>query len=295
MGPEHATGRYRLQNRLTPEGSTWVGEDLEDPTQQVVIKFLPEGADAIAARHLVENLADLGSKGLAVPVDEGETAEGRPFLVYRWVEGLTLRELMAESGTPGFARSGRILYQLGIALEALHTRGIIHGAVAPEHIVITHAHGKDTVTLLHAGAFRVARETSASPAYLAPEQLRGEAIGASDVFSVAAVGAEMLTGRRAFRYGSLEDLEHLHKRGIARGAFRKLKPKLPLRVEEELRRALSSDPGHRPADVQVFTTRLAEYLGGGTRAAISKRRLFLLVLLAAALFVMVVRRFRVGR
>ena len=291
MGPENTTGRYRLQERLTPEGSTFVAEDLEDPTQRVVLKFLPEGADVITARHLVENLADLAQGGLSVPVDEGETADGRPFLVFRWAEGTTLRDLMMESGTPGFARSGRILRQLGSALAALHTRGVVHGAVAPEHIVIHHAHGKDTVTLLHAGAYRVARETSTSPAYLAPEQLRGEAIGASDIFSLAAVAAEMLTGRRVFRYGSLSELDHLHKRGVQRGALRKLKAKLPLRVEEELRRALSWDPGQRPADVQVLTNRLAESLGGGARS-LSKRRLFLLLVLAVAALVMIGRRLR---
>ena len=290
MGPDNTTGRYRLQERLAPEGSTWVAEDLEDPSQRVVLKFLPESADAIAARHVVDNLAKLASSGLAVPIDEGETPEGRPYLVYRWAEGITLRELMNESGTPGFARSGRILRQIGSALAALHARGIVHGAVTPEHIVIRHSHGKDFVTVLHAGAFRVARETSASPAYLAPEQLRGEAIGASDVFSVAAVAAEMLTGRRVFRYGSLDELDHLHKRGIQRGAFRKLKPKLPLRVEDELRRSLSWDPGQRPADVQILTSRLAESLGG--TGTLSKRHLFLLMLLAVAATVLFWRRFR---
>ena len=271
------------------EGDTWIAEDLEEPSRRVVLKFLPESADAIAARHVVDHLAELASSGLAVPVDNGETADGRPYLIYPWVEGVTLREFMNETGTPGFGRSGRILRQLGAAVAALHARGIIHGAIAPEHIVIHHAHGKDAVTILHAGAFRVARDTSASPAYLAPEQLRGEPVVASDIFSVAAVAAEMLTGRRVFRYGSLNELDRLHKRGIQRGTFRKLKPKLPPRVEDDLRRALSWDPGQRPADVQTFTSRTADSLGGGSRA-LSKRRLFLLLLLALAAIVMLLRR-----
>lgn len=290
LSPEHDTGRYRLQDRLTPDGNAWRAEDLEDPTRPVVLKFLPEGADAIAARHVVENLAALEGRGLGVPTDEGETPDGRPYLVYPWVEGQTLREMMNETGTPGFARTARLLRQMGDALSALHARGIVHGSVTPEHIVIRQAHGHEVATILHAGVYRVARESSASPAYLAPEQLSGDATPASDLFSVAAVAAEMLTGRRVFRYASLAELEHLHRRGVQRGAFRKLRPRLPLRVEDELRRALSWDPSHRPSDVQILTTRLAESLGGNR--ALPKRRLFLLALLALAMITVGIRNCR---
>jgi serine/threonine protein kinase len=291
LQPENTAGRYRLQSRLTPDGDAWLAEDLEDPTRPVVLKFLPDGADAIAARHVVENLASLAGHGLSVPMDEGETADGRPYLVYPWVEGRTLRELMNETGTPGFSRSAHILNQLGAAVSALHEHGIVYGAISPEHIVIHHAHGRDVVTLLHAGSYRVAHETSASPAYLAPEQLAGgEALPASDVFSVAAVAAEMLTGRRVFRYGSLAELQHLHKKGVQRGAIRKLKPKLPQRVEDELRRALSTDPMQRPGEVRVFTGRLAESLGA--TGGLSKRRLFILLLLIVASIYLLIRRYR---
>ncbi|WP_410971901.1 hypothetical protein, partial [Salmonella sp. SAL4445] len=81
MEPEFDGGRYRLQDRLSPDGNSWLAEDLEDPGRKMVVKFLPEGADAIAARHLVESMAGLEQSGLSVPVDEGELADGRPFLV----------------------------------------------------------------------------------------------------------------------------------------------------------------------------------------------------------------------
>ena len=173
--------------------------------------------------------------------------------------GQSLRELLNQTGPLPFARAGRLIAQIGEAVAALHERGTVHGAIAPEHIIVHHAHGQDTATLLQAGMFRVTRETSASPAYLAPEQLEGNASPATDIWSVAAVAAEMLTGRRAFRYGSLAELNHLQRRGIMRGAFRKLRPKLPpLRVEDELRRAISWDSAKRPADVSMLTNRLAE-------------------------------------
>jgi hypothetical protein len=119
MVPESETDRYRRQEQLSPDGNTWLAQDLQDPARRVVLKFLPDGADIIAARHIVDHLAELASGGVAVPVDEGETAEGRPYLVYRWVEGVTLRDLMNETGTPGFGPSARILRQIGASVAAL--------------------------------------------------------------------------------------------------------------------------------------------------------------------------------
>jgi eukaryotic-like serine/threonine-protein kinase len=290
MPMENEPGRYRLQEKLSPEGNSWVAEDLEEPGTQVVIKFLPEAGDTIAARHAVESLADLKRPSLALPIDEGEMPDGRAYLVYPWVSGQSLRELLNATGPLPFARAGTLIAQIGEAVAALHERGIVHGAISPEHIVVQHAHGHDTATVLHAGLFRVTGETSASPAYLAPEQLAGDASPATDTWSVAAVAAEMLTGRRAFRYGSLTELNHLQRRGIMRGVFRKLRPKLPLRVEDELRRALSWDAAQRPSDVRILTARLAELLG--SRSGLPKRRLFLLGGLGLAAIAVGVRNCR---
>lgn len=283
-------GRYRLQQRLSPDGESWLAEDLEDPGRQVVVKLLPAEADAIAARHLVDSLVELRGSGLSVPVDEGELPDGRPFLVFQYVEGQTLRELLNNTGPLPFVRAAAILSQVGQAVADLHSRGIVHGNLSPEKIVIQHTRSRDAVTILAAGVFRVTRETTVSPAYIAPEQLDGKATPLSDVFSVAAIAAEMLTGRRAFRYGSLEELRRLHRRGIQRGGFRKLRAKLPLRVEDELRRGLSWDAAQRPPDVRVFTSRLAEFLGASR--VLPRRSLTLLGILGLAVIAVGVRNCR---
>ena len=290
MEPDFEGRRYRLQDRLSPEGNSWLAEDLEDPGRKVVVRILPESADAIAARHLVQTLADLEQPSLSVPVDEGELPDGRPFFVFRYVEGQSLRELLNSTGPMPFRRAAHILVQLGEAVASMHSRSLVHGAICPEHVIIHHALGHDRATVLGAGVFRAAGQTSASPAYLAPEQLEGEPGTLSDVFSVGALGAEMLTGRRAFRYGSIAELRHLQRRGIQRGAFRKFRAKLPLRVEDELRRAVSWDPAKRPPDVKVFTARLAEYLGGDS--GLPRRRLALLGILGLAVIAAGVRNCR---
>ncbi len=290
MTPEHEAGRYRLKERLNPDGNAWLAEDLEEPTRPVVVKLLPDGSDVIAARHLARTMKEAGHAGLSVPVDAGETRDGRPYLVYLWTDGHTVREVLNASGPLSFGRAAAIVQAVGEALGFLHERGIVHGAISPEHIVIGHAHGRDTVTILNVGWYRVTGQTSESPAYLAPEQLAGAATAKSDIFSLAAVVAEMLTGRRAFRYGSLNELERMHRIGIPRGQLRKLRPKLPLRVEEELRHAMSWDPARRPVDAQIFTTRLAEFLGG--ERTVTRRRLYLLAAAAVAVIAIGIRNCR---
>ncbi|MBC8165967.1 MAG: protein kinase [Bryobacteraceae bacterium] len=286
--PESQTGRYRLLERLQPDSDTWLGEDLEDPVLQVVIKILPETADVIAARHLVESLADIAATGLNVPVDEGELPDGRPFLVFRLAPGDSLRELLNAGGPIPLAVAGSVIRQISASLAALHSRNIVYGILSPEHVIVQHFRGRHLAVLLNVGIYRSVARSSASPGYLAPEQLAGAAATGSDIFSLGVLAAEMLTGRRPFRYGSLEELSRQQRIGIPRGSLRKLRPKIPMRVEEEIRKATSWDTAHRSSDIEVFGSRIAEALGDN--GGFPKRRLFLAALIGAALAAVGLRR-----
>lgn len=290
LAPEYETGRYRLVGRLLPESETWLAEDLEDPTARVVVKILPHNSDAIAARHLTETLGRIEAAGLNLPGDEGELPDGRPFLVYPYLEGSTLREFLNASGPLSLPLAGTLMQQLGRALGSLHAAHFAYGTLAPEHVIVQQAHGRHKAILLNAGIYRVTEETSASPGYLAPEQLAGHATLSSDVFSLGTIAAEILTGRRAFRYGSLEDLTRQQRIGIPRGSLRKLRSKIPVRVEEEIRRATSWDSAHRPSDIEVFASKLGEFLNASE--GFPKRRLFLGGILGVALLAAGMRRCR---
>lgn len=290
MSPEFESGRYRLQERLTPESNSWLAEDLEDPVAAVVVKVLPQGADILAARHLVDKLSSVETSALNKPIDHGELPDGRPFLVYRFAEGSTLREFLNASGPLPLSLAGNLVWQLGQALAVLHRERIVYGILAPEHILIQNNRGKHTAVLLNVGSFQTTSETSASPAYLAPEQLAGSPVLRSDVFSLGALAAEMLTGRRAFRYGSLAELGKLQRIGLARGSLRKLRGKIPLRAEEEIRRATSWEAAQRPTDIEVFGSRVAEYLGPA--GVFQKRRMLLAALVIALMAAFGIRNCR---
>jgi hypothetical protein len=92
----------------------------------------------------------------------------------------------------------------------------------------------------------------------------------------------MLTGRRAFRYGSEADLARQQRIGLPRGSLRKLRGSIPPRVEDEIRRALAYDPVHRPADAQVFADRLADIMAEGARMPLRRVLVFGALLAAVA-------------
>ena len=281
-GPQ--AGRYRLLELQDEEFESWFAEDLEDPGTRVLVRFLTPGSDILAARHTVETLAGLETDGIVPPIDEGETQGGNAYLVYPYVDAITLRELLKQTGPLSLARAGGLLRHIGHALSTLHERGMVHGYVAPDRILIRSERNGESALLLDAGVFRASSDSRISPAYQAPEQLNGEAKPASDLWSLAAVATEMITGRRAFRYSSLKELERMHRIGIARGAVRKRRPKLPYRAEEELRRGLTYDLLARPSDIATYADRLAESLG---RSGVwTRRRLatgFLLLLTGAVM------------
>ncbi len=288
MAPDTPFGRYRLQERLNPDGDTWLAEDLDSPATPVAVKILPEGTDVLAARHLGDIIGSVTAREINPLTDNGELPDGRPYLVYPVVEGTTLREFMNTHGPLPLSLAGSLIAQLGAAIEALHAQKIVYGSLAPEHIIVQQAHGGGVrAILLNAGAFRISGQTSASPGYLSPEQAAGKPTIASDIFSLGVVAAEMVTGKRPFRYGSLADLQRLQRIGIPRGALRKLRSRIPLRAEEEIRKATSWDPAHRPPDAAILGQRLAESLGTGR---FQKRRVVLLALLGTVFAAVSARR-----
>lgn len=158
-------------------------------------RFLQEIAalEAIEHRHIVRILAH-GSA-------DGKT----PYLVMEFVEGVTLRDLI-NRGPLQPKQTAHYLRQAGSALRALHSRGIYHRDVTPENMMIresTAAYGdmvlidfsiaivQDPNQTMH-GLSRAAGTLD----YMAPEQTVGHAEPASDIYSLAKVLIEMLTGKR---------------------------------------------------------------------------------------------------
>ena len=179
----------------------------------VAIKVLPEGfaADANRLRRFEQesrSVAALNHPNILAVYDVGMN-DGSPYLVLEFLEGKTLRERLNEGPLP-VSKAVDSAQQIARGLAAAHERGIVHRDLKPENIFLTrdgHAKILDfglAKPLVNAADATLGSGTSpgvvlGTAGYMAPEQVRGEAVDQrADIFSFGAVLYEMLGGKRAF-------------------------------------------------------------------------------------------------
>src|SRR2546430_1010188 len=142
--------------------------------------------------------------GCAAPVPEGsrfyDIAErgGQPFLSMEFVDGEALASVLRRFGRLPEERAVEAARQLCAALAAVHEQGLLHRDLKPQNVMLD---GRGRVRLTDFGLTAAAEDLSATdaragtPAYMAPEQLRGESAGVpSDLFALGLVPYELFTG-----------------------------------------------------------------------------------------------------
>jgi serine/threonine protein kinase len=223
-------GRYLIQQLLGEGGmgSVYLAEHTH-MKKRVAIKLLhPEMSDnaEVSARFEREAMAaaHIEHPNVAGATDFGKTEDGAFFLVLEYVEGINLRDTLAE-GPLTAQRALRITRQIGLALERAHEAGIVHRDLKPENVMLVKKGDEpDFVKVLDFGIAKVlegAASASAeiakrnggaagapltrmgtilgTPEYMAPEQALGEAVTpAADLYGVGVMLYEMLTGKHPF-------------------------------------------------------------------------------------------------
>lgn len=264
-----------------------------DPTfgRDVAVKVMHDGQNA--ERFVVEArvTAVLVHPGVPPVHALGTVADGRPFLAMKFVTGRTLAdELRGPRGadlTWALGAFERVCQTVGFA----HARGIVHRDLKPANVMVGEfgevqvmdwglarafggsprvageADGTEPAPPAVAGA--PSAETSAgavvgTPAYMAPEQARGEPVGArADVFALGGILAVALTGRPPFVGRGVSDTVARAARGELAECFAALDA---CAAEPELcalaRRCLSADPAERYADGAAVAGAVAEYRAG---------------------------------
>lgn len=219
-----AIGRFVLEERLGAGGMGVVYRARDTRLMRdVALKLLPPRSaqgERERARLVREAraAARVSSPHVAAIYDvEGDAPEA--YLAMELVTGPSLRDVLA-AGPLAEARALTIARQIALGLAAAHAKGVAHRDLKPENVVLTAA---GQVKILDFGLARLteigdapapsSRDGSAlatragtvlgTPAYMAPEQARGEPADArSDVFSFGVVLVEMLTGQRLFTGGA---------------------------------------------------------------------------------------------
>ncbi len=146
---------------------------------------------------------------------------GQPFLVMDFLDGHTLEELLTERGAipPKLMRA--IVFQASAGLAHAHGSGVLHRDIKPDNIILLPREKTDErVRLLDFGfallqgdleRLTLSGTLCGSPAYISPERWKGKELDArSDIYSLAVVMFQGLTGQLPFKASSLEDLRNMH-------------------------------------------------------------------------------------
>ena len=255
LGRGTSVGRYILVDVLGA-GAMGVVYAAFDPAldRKVALKVLQSTSAQSASLELeARAMARLNHPHVVQVYDAGSWGD-RFFLVMEFVAGRSLTVYLREHPTSGRAIVA-LFVQAGRGLWAAHQEGVIHRDLKPDNILIDAAgqarvgdFGLARVGSVHAAdggaaeATGVATSLAGTPAYMAPEQLRGEvATSRSDQFSFCVALHEALLGTRPFGGDGPEPL----LAAIGRGWHEPARTALPGHVRRVLRRGLQLDPAAR--------------------------------------------------
>ena len=212
-----------------------------------------------------------------LPVQVGGERIHLPFTVLEYVHGPTLEQVLAQTPGRGLAveRVRRLTRQVSLALDAVHQQKIVHRDLKPSNILLANDAGTEVakvtdfglVKLADINLHRTAALAGASLGYAPPEQYEQgnkRVSPRTDVFSLAAIVFEMLTGVAAFPYKDGENPLRIVKRILTdpRPATARMRSSLPaelatqpdliIDLDQRLARATAPDPDARFENVKEF-------------------------------------------
>ena len=262
--------RYRLTGLIGRGGMGEVWSAVHLVTERgVAMKFVETSlrlTDRLRERLFREARAAGRVKhpGVIEVVDAFTTEDDIPVLVMELLEGEPLSRRLRREGALGAAEATDILLQVVSAVGATHERGIVHRDLKPDNVFLCRGEDGLRVKVLDFGVAKLAApgehssdgltsvgQVLGTPAYMAPEQCRGERgiDHRADMWAIGVMIYELMSGERPIEGESVgEVVEWLLTEGVP--PLRELVPDAPFDVAVMARRLLERDPDARPQDLR---------------------------------------------
>lgn len=268
--PIQTIGRFRIV-RLLGKGSQSEVYLAHDPHlgRDVAIKTLqfahPEAHTIDLAPLLNEarTVSRFQHPNIVTLYDAGEH-EGQPYLVFEYVDGPTLAQVLKRDGPIAPVRTAELAVQILDAVAYAHAQGIVHRDLKPSNILLA-PNGMARVMDFGVAARIEQLNTKrgylmGTPAYMAPEYISDESFSPrSDLFSCGMLLHELLTGRHAVRGADVQDvMRRIVKEDIP--APSKINSNVDERLDDLLAKALKKDPAERFDDANQMKNGFETYL-----------------------------------
>ena len=274
----HSLGPYRLDRFVGGGGMGAVFQALDTTLDRVVAvkvlsrqqsdddemlrRFRNEAQSAARLDH--ENIGRVHAVG---------SDDGWHYIVFEYIEGTNLRDVIHREGPFGLARTIDVTIQVAEALEHASQRNVVHRDIKPSNIIITPAGRARVVDMGLARLHQVAGDQDLTVSgmtlgtfdYISPEQARDprSADVRSDLYSLGCTIFFMLVGRPPFAEGTMVQKLLAHQQDQP-PAIESLRPDVPRRFGTILAKLMEKDPQdryQRPADLVADLVELADDLG----------------------------------
>jgi serine/threonine protein kinase len=245
-------GRYRLLERIGGGATSLVfaahdeARDRKVALKMIVADLEDEKETRERFYREAKVTAQLFHRNIVTVLDIGED-QGHPYIVMELLDGWPLGEYLADEPARPLATNLELITQLYAGLQAAHECGVVHRDIKPSNLFVQ----RDGIlkildfglARLHASTLTAMGQIVGTPDFMSPEQAAGEKVDArSDIFSAAAVGYLILTGRAPF---TGPDLRRTLDALLHEDPASMTDAEAPAPLREVLNKGLAKDPARR--------------------------------------------------